>query len=174
MRRTPARNVSFTTSARRRRRDAVVGDASWHYARPPISPLGRRQCWAAASSACPRRGCCRIAAGRWRSTRASLPPHTTSNVAGALWSPTSVYNTKMLTPAFEARHAEAARLSHAAFQRLVGGGYGVRWIERSYLNEQPIELPSYVKDAAGAVSRGSNAHATRAFVRCRTCCVCSR
>jgi glycine/D-amino acid oxidase-like deaminating enzyme len=83
----------------------------------------------------------------WRVTihARDLPPHTTSNVAGALWSPTSVYDTKALTPVFEARHAEAARLSHRAFQHLVGGGYGVRWIEQYYLSDQPIELPSYVR-----------------------------
>ena len=74
-----------------------------------------------------------------------LPPETTSNVAGALWSPTSVYDTKALTPAFEAQHADAARLSHRAFQTLVGGGYGVRWLEQYYLNDRETDLPSYVR-----------------------------
>jgi glycine/D-amino acid oxidase-like deaminating enzyme len=75
----------------------------------------------------------------------ALPPDTTSNVAGALWSPTSVYDAKALTPTFDAQHAEAARLSHRAFQLLVGGGYGVRWLEQYYLNDRETDLPSYVR-----------------------------
>ena len=75
----------------------------------------------------------------------ALPPDTTSNVAGALWSPTSVYDTKALTPAFDAQHAEAARLSHRVFQSLVGGGYGVRWLEQYYLNDTAADLPTYVR-----------------------------
>jgi glycine/D-amino acid oxidase-like deaminating enzyme len=74
-----------------------------------------------------------------------LPPDTTSNVAGALWSPTSVFDAKALTPGFEAQHAEAARLSHRAFQTLVGAGYGVRWIEQYYLDDRETEMPSYVR-----------------------------
>ena len=83
----------------------------------------------------------------WRVTiyARALPPDTTSNVAGALWSPTSVYDAKALTPAFDAQHAEAARLSHRAFQLLVGGGYGVTWLEQYYLNDAPTDLPSYVR-----------------------------
>jgi glycine/D-amino acid oxidase-like deaminating enzyme len=77
-------------------------------------------------------------------TRA-LPPDTTSNVAGALWSPTSVYDAKALTPAFDAQQSEAARLAHRAFQSLVGGGYGVRWLEQYYLNDTATDLPSYVR-----------------------------
>ena len=52
---------------------------------------------------------------------------------------------KALMPAFDAQHAEAARLSHRAFQSLVGGGYGVRWLEQYYLNDAPNDLPSYVR-----------------------------
>jgi glycine/D-amino acid oxidase-like deaminating enzyme len=75
----------------------------------------------------------------------ALPPDTTSNVAGALWSPTSVYDAKALTPAFDAQHAEAARLSHRTFQLLVGDGYGIRWLEQYYLNDSATDLPSYVR-----------------------------
>ena len=83
----------------------------------------------------------------WRVTiyARALPPDTTSNVAGALWSPTSVFDAKALTPAFDAQHAEAARLSHRAFQLLVGAGYGVRWLEQYYLDERETELPTYVR-----------------------------
>lgn len=83
----------------------------------------------------------------WRVTiyARELPPHTTSNVAGALWGPTSVFDPPRLTPAFEARFAEAARISHHAFRNLVGAGYGVRWIEQFYLGADPQPLPYYMR-----------------------------
>src|SRR5215211_4891457 len=56
-----------------------------------------------------------------------LPPDTTSNIAGAWWSPTSVYETR--TPKFKEQFRQASRISHRAFQLLVGAEYGVRWIE---------------------------------------------
>jgi D-amino-acid oxidase len=58
-----------------------------------------------------------------------LPPHTTSNVAGAQWSPFSVADPDKRTPEFDSQLARAARLSHRYFQDLVGERYGVRWIE---------------------------------------------
>src|SRR5687767_14105124 len=47
-----------------------------------------------------------------------LPPDTTSNIAGAWWAPTSVYETA--TPKFNEQFRQACRLSHRAFQLLVG------------------------------------------------------
>ncbi len=58
-----------------------------------------------------------------------LPPATTSNIAGAQWSPYSVYDADKRTPEFSAQFDRAARLSHRYFQDLVGDYYGVRWIE---------------------------------------------
>lgn len=56
-----------------------------------------------------------------------LPPNTTSNIAGASWSPTSVFER------FEGRFAEqfqqACQISNRAFQLLVGNEYGVHWID---------------------------------------------
>jgi len=69
----------------------------------------------------------------------ALPPHTTSNIAGGQWSPTSVFEESRATAAFQAQFKEAARLAHHAFQNLVGGGYGVRWIENYFLNSQHVE-----------------------------------
>jgi D-amino-acid oxidase len=68
----------------------------------------------------------------------ALPPHTTSNIAGGQWSPTSVFEESRATPAFQAQFKDAARLAHHAFQNLVGGGYGVRWIENYFLNSQHV------------------------------------
>jgi D-amino-acid oxidase len=56
-----------------------------------------------------------------------LPPDTTSNIAGASWSPTSVYET--MSPKFSEQFRQACRISNRAFQLLVGPEYGVRWID---------------------------------------------
>jgi len=58
-----------------------------------------------------------------------LPPNTTSNIAGAHWSPTSVFEEDQVTPAFNDQLRLACKISNRAFQLLVGNEYGVRWIE---------------------------------------------
>jgi glycine/D-amino acid oxidase-like deaminating enzyme len=70
----------------------------------------------------------------------SLPPHTTSNVAGGQWSPTSVFDEMRATPVFEAQFKEAARLAHHAFSSLTGGAYGVSWKENYHLNLKPSPI----------------------------------
>lgn len=59
----------------------------------------------------------------------SLPPETTSNIAGAFWYPTSSYNHEIVTPEFKAQFYNACRISNRAFQLLVGAEYGVSWID---------------------------------------------
>ncbi|MEX2530526.1 MAG: FAD-dependent oxidoreductase [Gemmatimonadota bacterium] len=66
-----------------------------------------------------------------------LPPYTTSNVAGGQWSPFSVHSAGSTTPAYDAQFAQAARLSHARYQRMVGDGYGVRWVPNCVLSQTP-------------------------------------
>ncbi len=56
-----------------------------------------------------------------------LPPDTTSNIAGAWWSPTSVYENA--TTRFTEQFRQACRISNREFQLLVGAEYGVRWID---------------------------------------------
>ena len=56
-----------------------------------------------------------------------LPPDTTSNVAGAWWSPTSVY--EQSSGNFVDQFQRACQISNRAFQLLVGPEYGVRWID---------------------------------------------
>jgi D-amino-acid oxidase len=58
-----------------------------------------------------------------------LPPATTSNVAGAQWSPTSVFSASAVTPAFLETFRKAARIADRTFQLMVGPAYGVRWID---------------------------------------------
>ena len=71
-----------------------------------------------------------------------MPRHTTSNVAAGQWGPTSVFEESLVDAAFEARYQWAARISHHAFQNLVGPRYGVRFIENYYLGDRP-HVPNY-------------------------------
>ena len=72
-----------------------------------------------------------------------LPPDTTSNIAGASWSPTSVFETS--SQKFDEQFRQACRISNRAFQLLVGAEYGVRWIDTFELMQhefsQQRELP---------------------------------
>ncbi|HEX7957387.1 MAG TPA: FAD-dependent oxidoreductase [Pyrinomonadaceae bacterium] len=77
-----------------------------------------------------------------------LPPETTSNVAGALWYPTHVYDPQMVSRAFVERYQLACRLSHREFQSYVGPEYGVRWIETFSLRAEPE--PASPESAGGA------------------------
>jgi glycine/D-amino acid oxidase-like deaminating enzyme len=70
-----------------------------------------------------------------------LPPETTSNVAGALWYPTSLYNSQKVSPEFIEQFRRACQISNRAFQSLVGNEYGVRWTETYDLQSElaPLE-----------------------------------
>lgn len=65
-----------------------------------------------------------------------MPPETTSNIAGASWSPTSVIDEDNRTPAWDAQFERAARFSNRAFQLLAGDEYAVRWREQYTLSDQ--------------------------------------
>src|SRR5215217_5195812 len=67
-----------------------------------------------------------------------LPPDTTSNIAGAWWSPTSVYENA--TSKFTEQFRQASRISNRAFQLLVGAEYGVRWIDTFELSRHEVSL----------------------------------
>ena len=74
-----------------------------------------------------------------------LPPNTTSNIAGAHWSPTSVFDSPDVTTTFTAQLRLACQISNRAFQLMAGNEYGVRWMETLELlrNEASVqrELP---------------------------------
>lgn len=74
-----------------------------------------------------------------------LPPNTTSNISGAHWSPTTVFDPESVSARFSEQFRQACRISNRSFQLLAGAEYGVRWIETFmfYRNEQRIadELP---------------------------------
>jgi glycine/D-amino acid oxidase-like deaminating enzyme len=74
-----------------------------------------------------------------------LPPNTTSNISGAHWSPTTVFESDSVTAKFNEQFRQACRISNRSFQLLAGTDYGVRWIETFmfYRNEPGAadELP---------------------------------
>lgn len=74
-----------------------------------------------------------------------LPPETTSNIAGAQWSPVSVADEGRRTRAFDEQLVRAARVSYRHFQEMVGAGYGVRWIENFFLSDHP-PAPSWERE----------------------------
>lgn len=84
----------------------------------------------------------------WRVTiyARDLPPETTSNMAGAQFGAYSVAERDRRTPAFDAQFDRALRLSHRAFQDLVGGPYGVRWIENYSLSSRRAPVGSDPSD----------------------------
>jgi len=59
----------------------------------------------------------------------SLPPETTSNIAGALWYPTSSFDPQEVSAKFSEQFRLACQISNRAFQELVGPDYGVRWTD---------------------------------------------
>jgi glycine/D-amino acid oxidase-like deaminating enzyme len=72
-----------------------------------------------------------------------LPPDTTSNISGAHWSPTTVFDPKLASAKFNEQFRKACRISNRAFQLLAGTEYGVRWIEtfELYRNEALLADP---------------------------------
>ena len=65
-----------------------------------------------------------------------LPPNTTSNIAGAQWTPTSVADTDRRTPAWDAQYVAASHFAHRYFQTLVSPKYGVSWRENFFVSRQ--------------------------------------
>ena len=54
-----------------------------------------------------------------------LPPHTTSNVAGASWGPFTVFDPDRRTPEFDAMFIRASRIALNEFEQLLGTRYGI-------------------------------------------------
>ena len=71
-----------------------------------------------------------------------MPPLVTSNVAGGLWEPVSLFDDPRVTPQFRAQFAEASRLAFRRYQSLAGDYYGVRWLPLYNLSTSPIMPPA--------------------------------
>jgi glycine/D-amino acid oxidase-like deaminating enzyme len=73
----------------------------------------------------------------------AMPPDTTSNIAGGLWDPVTVYDEPNITPDFRRQFIEAAHLAHRRYQLLAGGEYGVQWLPQySLSNNKPFTPPA--------------------------------
>jgi glycine/D-amino acid oxidase-like deaminating enzyme len=67
----------------------------------------------------------------------ALPPDTTSNVAGAQWWPSFVFDRGAITAAFAAQYVQAAHLAYQRFQTLPGARYGIRWTRNYAASDDP-------------------------------------
>ena len=102
-----------------------------------------------------------------------MPPATTSNVAGGLWEPVSVFDHTRVTPAFRAQFGEAARIAFRRYQSLAGDPYGVRWLplyslsrDRAYTPPAPESPNSEVEPLYPEARRAGGG---RASFRCAVC-----
>ena len=62
-----------------------------------------------------------------------LPADTTSNAAGALWAPFSVYDSESVSAGFEEQFDKASEISLKMFSELVGEKYGIWWAPTYFL-----------------------------------------
>ena len=68
---------------------------------------------------------------------AAFPPHTTSNIAGALWLPSGLYDRRVASDEFHKLNHAVTRQAHARFLPYVNRpGYGVYWIHHSDLSNR--------------------------------------
>jgi glycine/D-amino acid oxidase-like deaminating enzyme len=71
----------------------------------------------------------------------SVPPHTTSNIAGGFWSPHAVSDPGRTPDGYNDRFVRAARVAHRTFQGMVSDHYGVRWIDSYMASSAPQPQP---------------------------------
>ncbi|MEX2126165.1 MAG: FAD-dependent oxidoreductase [Woeseia sp.] len=67
-----------------------------------------------------------------------LPPDTTSNIAGAQWSPASVFDRESVSDDFYGQLRVAMEHAYRYFQGMVGDRYGVRWVSNYMLGDRPF------------------------------------
>ena len=68
---------------------------------------------------------------------AALPPQTTSNVAGAGWYPSSLFEPEAVSPDFQRQLEAALRYAYRRFQMMSGAEYGVRWMRQYEIYKTP-------------------------------------
>jgi D-amino-acid oxidase len=72
----------------------------------------------------------------------SVPPDTTSNLAGGLWDPATVYDHASVTPQFRQQFGAAGRFAFRRYQSLAGDRYGVRWLPLYLLSRDSAWRPA--------------------------------
>ena len=76
-----------------------------------------------------------------------LPPHTTSNIAGALFRPGTGFDPERVAPAFFDRFERAMRISHRHFEAMIGDRYGIRRLDNYFLGDEPLVDAEILVDA---------------------------
>jgi len=66
----------------------------------------------------------------------SLPPDTTSNIAGGQFHTSWLYDGESVDDAWKAQFGQALRLSYRHFQTLIGGPYGVTWRRNYFVTDE--------------------------------------
>ncbi|MEM1434564.1 MAG: FAD-dependent oxidoreductase [Pseudomonadota bacterium] len=84
----------------------------------------------------------------WSVTIYSRDPsrHAVSSVGAGQWAPTSVFEEGVASEAFIQQYQFASRISHHAYQNLIGAGYGVSFVENYYLLPEPREHNYYLRE----------------------------
>jgi D-amino-acid oxidase len=70
---------------------------------------------------------------------ATLPPETTSNIAGGQFHPFAAFHPGEVTPEFMAKFARALDYSWRRYQVMVGEDYGIRWLPTYVEADSPEE-----------------------------------
>jgi D-amino-acid oxidase len=68
----------------------------------------------------------------------ALPPETTSNSAGGLWLPYSLFDPDRETPQFHEQYLRSVKFSYAYFQQFAGEDYGVHWLPSYVVTDEPF------------------------------------
>ncbi len=68
----------------------------------------------------------------------ALPPETTSNSAGGLWLPYSLFDPDRETPQFHQQYLQSVKFSYAYFQQFAADDYSVRWVPTYVITDEPF------------------------------------
>ena len=68
----------------------------------------------------------------------ALPPETTSNSAGGLWLPYSLFDPDRETPQFREQFEQALKFSYTYFQQFAGDDYSVHWLPTYAMSDEPF------------------------------------
>jgi glycine/D-amino acid oxidase-like deaminating enzyme len=74
-----------------------------------------------------------------------LPPHTTSDIAGARWYPFDVFDRTIATPAFLDTLWRVSRVSYDIFVKMLGPAYGIRWRDTYACRNSPFPKESLLQ-----------------------------
>jgi D-amino-acid oxidase len=80
----------------------------------------------------------------------AIPPDTTSNAAGGLWEPVSLFDDARVTTDFRRQFGDASRYAFRRYQSMAGDEYGVRWLPLFRLGIEPATVSAPAADSLNA------------------------